>query len=447
MSLPGRIEDLVVDDFRTPIEGRARFGRPYLKVAAVIGFAAALLGFGYFGPHTPGSQTSPSPSVSALPTPQPTPVPTLASIATPTPREADIAGLTRFEPPAGRIAVTWLPGQVTSESMALVGAELYFIVGGSQIDSTEVGANGPFVPLVTAPSCQGINQLAAAGGKLIYVVTSPGGPSARVASCGKPGSVSWSLWMVDLQTGDRHEVAAGVRPAPTIATLEFPIHIAMSSTAYAFDRPPSTPEAAQGETVEVHRLDGSLLWTSATKRPVADVMLGGDRLAVLTQSLSTAPRVYQLSTSTSARPDLVSVDLPASSASISADGSTLVWDVAYLGHVPGQPGPSRVQLKNLDAGRESDLTTLTGNAFPEPLHPEVWSIRGRRLVTWFTTAPSGAVYPAIRDVGGSNGIFLPSVQEPIWVGIEDNTLVWVAESPDGWSGVALSVDLSALDLS
>lgn len=359
-----------------------------------------------------------------------------------------------MKPVPGQIRETWLPGQVTSQSMAVVGMSLYFIVGGDRIESTAVGGDGTRRTLAQVPACQGINQLAAAGHELAYVVTSPGGPTSQVHDCGGAGKVSWSVWLVDLNGGSPRQVAQGVRAAGSIDVAEFPIHLAVTESAYAFDRPPESAAAGSGETVEVHSLDGRLLWTSPTQRPVTQVLLGGGTLAVLTEASPPAPGVVDLYLSDAAHPEPRPVEQPARSASLSPDGAFLTWDVAYQGPwdttlqgpFPGPNAPMAVAIQAVGSGFAGLLTTWTDPTAAAPLRPTIASTDRGLLVTWFATTSDGQIYPAARYVGGGNGAYLPSLQEPVWMSVQGGTLFWVAEGAGGWSEVAFAVDLASLGL-
>jgi hypothetical protein len=434
-----------VDDFRSPIDEQARFALPYLKIAVVAVLAAGVLGVGFFGPHPGGAGATPTPlPIAAATTPPPAP-PNPDSSAS---ALASVAGLTRFDPAPGQVGVSWLPGSISSGSMALIGRRLFFIVDGDRIESTEVGSNGAEQPIVTVPQCEGINQLAAAGSELAYLVTSPSGPTAEVADCGATGTVSWSVWLLNLAGGAPRQVASGLRAATTIDIAEFPVHLALGDSAYAFNRPPDAAStgAGTGDVVEVHALDGTLLWSSIASAPVAGVMLGGRTLAVLTQARSGGGKSFDLWISTAARPRFSPVDKLIGSASLSPDGLQLAWGFGSSGLIP-EPNPGQdVAIETLAQGPVVSLNTPTDSASPAPLEPQIWSLGGRLAVTWFATSPGGAVYPAIRYATGGSGVFLPSLQEPIWMDVQGGTLVWVAEGAGGWSKVAFEVDLNALGL-
>jgi hypothetical protein len=381
--------------------------------------------------------------------------PAAAAAASAGPRQDALAGLTQVDPLPGQIRETWLPGQITSRSMAVGGKSIYFIVGGDRIESTVVGGDGSRQTLAQVAPCEGINQLAAAGHELAYVVTSPGGPSAQLHACQGAGTVSWSIWLVDLDGGAPRRLDHGVRAAGSIDVAEFPVHIAVTATAYAFDRPPATAAGAEtGEIVEVHSLDGRLLWASPTQRPVTQVMLGGGTLAVLTAASPPAPGVVDLYLSDAAHPELRPVEQPARSASLSPDGAFLTWDVAYQGPwdstlqgpFPGPNSPMAVAIVSVRSGFAGLLSTWTDRKAAAPLRPGISNTGDGLVLTWFATASDGFIYPAIRYVNGGNGIYLPSLQEPIWVSVQGGTLYWVAEDAGGWSKVAFAVDLADLGL-
>ena len=442
----------VTDDLSGPIEGRARLRPPYLPIVVVAVLAAAIVGAGYFGPHPAAHPTS-GPSTSAL-ADRPAAPPSVTPSATPTRGPDALAGLTLANPGPGQIRETWLPGQVTSQSMAVVGMSLFFIVGGDRIESTAVGGDGSRQTLAQVPACEGINQLAAAGHELAYVVTSPGGPTSQVQDCVGAGRITWSVWLLDLAGGSPRQVATGARAPSSIDVAEFPIHLAVTESAYAFDRPAASAAAGPGETVEVHSLDGRLLWSSHTQMSVTQVMLGGGTLAILTVASPPAAGVVDLCISDAAHPQPTPVEQPARSASLSPDGLLLTWDVAYQGPwdatfqgpFPGPNSPMAVAVETLGSGVAQPLATLTDRSAPAPLRPAISSTDRGPLVTWFATGSDGAIHPAVRYASGGNGAYLPSLQEPVWMSVEGGTLFWVAEGGGGWSKAAFAVDLASLAL-
>ena len=85
------------------------------------------------------------------------------------------------------------------------------------------------------------------------MVTSPGGPASHTQDCGGAGQVSWSVWLLELNSGISRQVAQGVRAASSIDIAEFPIHLALTDSAYAFNRPPQSAAAGLGEAVKSTR--------------------------------------------------------------------------------------------------------------------------------------------------------------------------------------------------
>ncbi len=245
----------------------------------------------------------------------------------------------------------------------------------------------------------------------------------------------------NLDGGGARQLANGVRSAGSPDLFQTPIHVALTGAAYAFDRPSSTPGAAT-ETVEVHSLDGRLMWSDQTQAPVRSVMLGGTRLAYLTASAPPAAVALDLWTSTAARPSAARVAQPASSASLSMDGSYLTWDLPSSGR-PAAASPSAVAVEAMDSGQLGFLGTLTD---PDslPLRPAISSTGRGPVVAWFATAPGGTVYPAFRYVGSSSGAVISTFQQPIWLVLEGGTLIWVAENSDASSTVAFAMDVSNL---
>jgi hypothetical protein len=425
-----------------PIEGRVRLHKPYLQIAALGLVAMSIVGLGYLGPHT-------NPEPTATPETAPAAVATAAEAVTPAPLPAPLTagigavGLIQMQPAPGQVAQSWLPSQVTSRALAVVGMRLFYVVASSRIESLVVGSTADSVTLVTAPRCDAINQIAAAGDELAFVTTSTGGAAAGIGGCGASSSVSWSLWLLDLLGGSPEAVARGQVGPRSIDAAEFPVHVALGAAAYAFDRPTAATDPSQGTTIEVHALDGALLWSSVTQAPVVNVMLGGSRLAVLTGSPS-ATGLKTLWTSTASQPSLLAVAQPATSGSLSPEGSYVVWDIPQTPSSGGTSGRESVDIEMLDTGRIQTLVTLGGSALPVPLPPAISLTRAGPAIGWLATAPDGSVYPAFRFAGGGDGGILSSFQQPVWMNLEGSTLVWVAERPDGWSTAVYAVDMLSL---
>ena len=78
------------------------------------------------------------------------------------------------------------------------------------------------------------------------------------------------------------------------------------------------------------------------------------------------------------------------------------------------------------------------------MSPAVLATASGPFVAWLSISPDGTVVPAFNWPGRSRSGFLESVQQPVWLAVSGNSLVWVAESSDGWSSVAYSADISKL---
>ena len=417
----------------------------------IIAAAACIVGLGYFGEHrAPPSTASPAiPSASPPPSAIASSLPsaTAATSEGPTPSGPDglqaLTGLARLPLLPGRVTASALPVRVVDRSMALVGPRLFYIVANYRIESSVIGSSpGPQTLAIAGPG-ESINGLAAAGGSLVYSVTSTGGAAAQPNSLGAALVVNWSVWLLDLRSGGRRQLANGTRYTNDFSDPELPIHIAVTTSAYAFDRPASSPGTTGGETVEVHSLTGALMWSSPAPATVLDVMLGGSRLALLTQDAGwkTGPRTLWLSDAT--HPGPVEVSHPASSASLSADGAYLAWDLGLVTGLSKQSLMSDVGIENTASGGVTFLRPPTTASLLAPVGPSVSSTPGGPVVAWLATAPSGLVYPAFSFGGRGAAGFFDAVQQPVWLQVDGMRLTWVTERRDGGFATATATELAA----
>jgi hypothetical protein len=428
-----------------PIEGQARLPGPHLRVGAVIGLGAVIVALGYFG---------------SRPVPPPGPSPVASNVAIDAPSVAasapgtlptldpnsygSVSGLTPVEPLASQLLQSELPPQVNGRSLAAIGLDLYYVVQGSLVETSRIGSTTDPRILASASRCEAINQLAAAGDTLAWVVTSPAGPSAAVDACGSPAVMTWTIWLLDLNGGKPHQVARGTRAAVSMDVAEYPTHLALSDSAYAFDRPTDAKAPSAGTTVEMHELGGKLVRSIQSQGTVDSVMLGGTRLAVLTADGTGSSATRSLWVADIARSELTEVAQPASSASISPDGSWVLWDLLPFTSTAAGVQRSAVRIESIDSGRMLSLNTLTGSDIAAPLQPSISLTRAGPAIAWFATTPGGAVYPAFRFAGGGDGGILSSVQLPFWLDVQGSSLIWVARGRDGWFTTAFEVDLLAL---
>jgi hypothetical protein len=428
-----------MDEHRTPIEGFERFRMPYLKIAAVAVFASAILAVGVLGPHpaTPAASASPSTRPVAIVSPRPSPsaAPTLGA-----PRGIEaLAGVTKLTPDPSAVHLSWLPDDITSRSLAAIGSRLFYVTTANKIRSAVVGTNEPQQTLVSVPACHAINQVAAAGHYVAYVVTSPMAEPIDANGCGTPGTVAWSVWVLDLRGGRPRQIATGLRDVGNVGDHMYPVQLALSPTTVAFDRPPKPSAGWSAETIEVYsNADGHLLWSTQTVNWVSQVMLGGPYLAV-----TVTGNPLQLMIASEKHPVLDNFAEPATTASIAPDGSYLAWDVAS-----GNGLPAVLAVQSTAHGAEIHFSAPTDGTHPEPLRPVVSHIGSGALVAWLATAPGGTVYPAFRSAldGQAAGLLTTTIQEPAWLTLEGSHLIWVAADPAGGPAVAFEVDVSAFNL-
>jgi hypothetical protein len=433
---------------RGPIEGRARLRKPHLNVAAVIALGVTIVGLGYLGPHgTPGATPSPEPSAIAESATRPAsrpPAPSL--IAPPTPVGASaleaLTGLDLVTP--SKVVTSRLPLQTGGGSMGVVGKRLFYIVATDRIESSVIGsAAGPEI-IVSVPGCQAIDRLEVAGDWLAYLVTQPAGVAAtETHGCVGPGQVAWSLWLLDLRTGAPKEVARGGPFPTTLEVARFPIHLALTDSEYAFDRLTNPADPAQGTTIEVHDTSGKLLWTSNSKDGVANLMLGGSKLAVLTSTTASATGPFDLWVASAGQPLLRRIAQQVASVSLSPDGSYLAWDLTLTAGPSGESVVPDIAIEGMASGQIIFLFAPATAAFMDTTHPSIASTVRGPVIAWFATAPEGTVYPAFRFPGRSGGL-LDTVQKPVWLDVDGSSLIWVAESPDGVSATAFAVDLTTV---
>jgi hypothetical protein len=415
----------------------------------IVATAALIIGLGYFGEHRvppsvlPATATPPAQSTIA----SNPPTGATATSEGSTPSGADglqtLTGLARLPLPPSRVAATSsLPVRVVDTSMALVGLRLFYIIANYRIESSVIGSSADPQTLAVAADGESINGLAANAGWLVYAATSAGGATAQTDGSGAALKVNWSVWLVDLRSGGRRQIAAGTRYTSQFSDPELPVHVAITDSAYAFDRPASSAAAAGGETVEVHSLDGGLLWSSQARATVLSLMLGRSRLAILTQDTATrtGPRTLWLSDETHQAP--VEVSHPASSASLSTDGAYLAWDLQLVTGLSHQSPLSDVGVESTATGVVTFLRPPTTASVLAAFGPSVSSTSGGPVLAWLATSPAGLVYPAFSFAGGGSAGFFDAGQQPVWLRVDGTRLTWVTERHDGGFATVTAAELA-----
>ena len=412
----------------------------------IVVLAAGVIGLGYLGPRpAPAAGPTTLPAASAIARGIPSPSPATPSDG-PTPSGADflqaMTGLAQLPLPPSEVTASTLPLRVVDRSMAAVGPRLFYVIASYRIESSVIGSSANPQTLAVAGTGQSITELAASGSSLVYTVTSVNGATDQPGSLGASLQVTWSVWLLDLKSGARTQVAQGTRYTSSFAVSDIPIHVAATDSAYAFERPASPGGPGQDDTVEVHSLDGRLLWSSPAPGAVLDVMLGGGRLAVLTREAGSPAAALTLWLSDTTHPDLVAISHPASSASLSSDGGYLAWDLAPVAGPSSQSLLSDVGLENTTSGAVTLLGRITTAATLPSAGPSVSATAQGPLVAWLAAAPGGLAYPAFSFASRGAAGFFDAGQQPVWLQVEGTRLTWVTERRDGGFAMAFATELS-----
>ncbi|HJX68191.1 MAG TPA: hypothetical protein VJ258_05640 [Candidatus Limnocylindrales bacterium] len=393
---------------------------------------SAIVAAGVLGPHqTSRSQTAPTQSqLGRTPTPHQTGV------------QPDFADLAPAQLAPSDISMSWLSDSITGRSLAAIGTRIFYVVDSNRIESTVIGSDVEPQSLVSVPSCRTINQIAAAGDLLAYVETHPVGAPLDASGCGRPTSVAWSIWLSDLQGNQPRQVASGVRLARSEEIRLYPVHLALSASAYAYEVPLSPAQLSPFERVAVRSTGNNrLLWSAQTDGGVSDILLGGSRLAVVTDGALMTEARMELWTGDASHPQLKRVGEPAASASISEDGTYLAWDSRAPWERSLSTAQAALVVDKFDSGLPQNILLPAAFCAPEPLRPVVSSGLTGPIVAWYATVGRGAVYPAFLDAANETGVALFSVQSPAWIDLQGSILIWVSADLGGES-IAFAADLA-----
>lgn len=438
----------MTDETHGPIEGWARTGKPYLKLGVVGAVAVAILALGVLGPRPPDRpHATPSPpllavdpAATAIPRPPPSPTPNLNLEP---PAVPDLAGLANANLAPADVRQSLLEDSISSFSLAAIGTRIFYAVDEDTIKSAAIGSDAVPQTLVSVSGCQSINQVTAAGYLVGYVETSPAGPPLDASGCGTFTSVAWSIWLSDLSGRIRRLVAAGVAPVSSADIGVYPVHLALTASTYAYNVPSGRGRASGGQRVEVHSTDDlRLLWATQTDGPVSAVMLGGNRLAVMTDGLRLSTKPPELWIADSSQTQLSKVAQPVSSAALSADGTYLVWDAnTAAGKLPAAR-ESELIVEMIGSRTVQDVAVPVSISSPEPLRPIISSSQAGPILAWYGTAPEDWIYPIFRDPANQKNVPLSDLGTTTWIGLQGSVLIWIVADPAGGQDHAFAVDLA-----
>jgi hypothetical protein len=339
--------------------------------------------------------------------------------------------------------VTNLPLRISS-TPAISGNHLFFVVERKMLESSVIGSTADPVTLVSMGQCKAITEIAAAGDSLMYLVTWPESPNPTATGCETITRLDWSLQLMDLRSRTSHEVATGSRAkvAPEFDVL--PIHFAITPTEYAYARPNEDTRADGPETVEVHSLNGKLLWRTTASSHVDHLDLAGDRLAVVTQFGWPGPGTRTFFIATAANPAFQIVSQSPESVVLSADGRYSAWNITLRMGLNPEIVSSDVAVNDWAKGGTTSVYPPNAADGMVAMSPAVLATSSGPFVAWLSTGPDGTVHPAFNWPGRNRSGFLESAQQPLWLAVSGNSLIWVGESSDGLSSFAYSADISNL---
>jgi hypothetical protein len=404
---------------------RGRSGwRAYLVALPVVAAVAAVAFLGVIGPKgtptgttRPSAHPTPTPHWTAAPTPSPIDVPGLSTI-----QVSDTNTVTAALPP------DTLPLDADGDNFLYASAGGLYALASNQTPLTPI-------QVATARPCGLIETASLSGTDVIYSeVVPPGYSGDGSADCpGFGDAVDWYVSITDF-VGATRQIASGRYADPQIEPAIAAPDVAIANGTYAFSRPDPSGTAA---VVEVHRLvDDTRQYKSVALAVTVEVRLGDGRLVVV--SPGPAPRD-------------------------SLDDMLLVWSTTDWSHsldpaglAFGAVALSRDGRRLVFAGCEQDGDKRKCDSL-ETFEPDVH--RSRQLpmpatflsvdsgpnshllaTAWISSGAGGRPYIGVDSTLNDKGIALVGMDEPMWVSVHDDALLWLSLAPDG------SATLNRLDL-
>ena len=422
------MEQPPIVEFRDDREARLDHGRSgwraYLVALPVVAAVAAVAFLGVTGPKGTSTGTArssahstPTPYWVAAPTPSPIDIPDLSTI-----QVSDTNTFTAALPPDA------LPLDADGDNFLYASAGGLYVVSSNQTPLTTI-------QVATALPCGQFEKASLSGTDVIYSELVPAGYSGD-GSEGCPGfgdAVDWYVSITDFR-GVSRQVNGGTYVDPQIGAATAAPDVAIANGLYAFSRPDRFGKSA---VVEVHRLvDDSQQYESVALALPVHVRLGEGRLVVVSSGPAPADSLFGTtsvwSTEDWAQP-LGAVGLAFGPVALSRDGRRLVF-----------AGCER----DGDKSKCDSLETLApgihwARQLPTPAtFVSLDSASDSRLnaTAWISSTLDDRPYIGVDTALGDKGIALVGINQPTWVGIHDDALLWLSLAPDG------SATLARLDL-
>ena len=416
-------------EFRDDREARLYHGRSgwraYLVALPVVAAIAGVAFLGVTGPKgtpsdtaRPSARSTPTPLWTAAPTPGPIDVPGLSTI-----QVSDSETVTAALPP------DTLPLDADGGNFLYATAGRLYVLAWGQTPQTPI-------QVATARPCAQIDKASLSGTDVIYSQIVPAGdaPGGRGTCPSLADAVNWYVSITNF-SGVGRLVASGTSAGqPPDGVAASTPDVAIADAMYAFSR---TDSSGTSTVVEVHRLiDDSLQYKSVALALPVQVRLGDGRLVVVSPGPAPvdglAGTTSVLSTDDWTQP-LVPFGLTAGPAALSRDGRRLAFSSC-------EPDGDKLKCDLLETfapgihwGIQLPIaaTFVCAGSGPES---------DLAAVAWTSYAAGGSPYIGVDSALGDKGVALVGMDQPMWISLQGDALLWLSLAPDG------SAALHRLDL-
>lgn len=426
-----------IADFQEDREARLRHGRSgrraYFVALPVIAAVVAVALLGMIGSRiAPGGKIRPSVSAElAVGSISPSPAHTL-QWDNAAPSRIDIPGLTSLPSNASQV----VPFDMPPDTLPFDSDSGNFLYGADQGLFVMTAKQTPF-QVGTARPCGEIRQAAISGGRVIYSEMVPAGYRGDGnAGCPTFGlTVDWFVSIADF-SGVAHQVANGnvavtnenMAATPGAVPAEYVPSVAITDTTYGFSRPDKSGTSA---VVEVHLLgDDSPIFHSDPFQIPVQLLLGDGRLVVVATGpvVDDAAAPQSVWSTTNWQP-FGTVGHATGAVALSRDGRRLAFTSCSKVGCPsvetiapdlhwGMALPVAATFVSVDSGPNSEL----------------------EATAWISSTPDGTAYIGVSSALGDNNIALVGLDQPTWICVQDDTLLWLSLGQEG------SVRLNRMDL-